>query len=222
LEQTIVEAIQQASGVSDFLRGATPSRKEFATTVLALQQAAEARIDSKIKFFERTAISPIARKFIEYAQEYLEDPEYVSDGKGGFYEIDMYSLGGLMDFQLNAAAMGSQELQRTKLNDFISAAGNLLGPESPPSLRVAILKRIALTLDLDNPEEFLNELDKAAQGTGVPNPGGMPSAGGSLSADANGGLGNLAAALASAQGSAMQTPVGNGGPQPNYALLQGG
>ncbi len=176
LQEILMQAGRDATGISDFLRGANPSRKEFASTVMALQQAAEARIDSRIKEHEKTGLSDIAAKFVECAQNYLVDPEFLELSDGGYELIDMCSIQGLMDFKLHAAAMGVKELERTSIVDFAGNIAQILGQEAPPEIRFTLVKALAKTFE-NLPEEINETLDKyigmqnALPGGAPPNPG---------------------------------------------------
>lgn len=166
LQRTVIEAIQQTTGISDMLRGATPPRKEFATTVLALQQAAEARIDSKIKMCEKTTIVPIAQTMLRCAQEYLTQAENIPDAtqENGFDEIDMYRIQGVFDLKMRASSMGMKELQRAALNDLVPSLAQLMPQQvGSPTLSLTILKALLSTFDLDVGEELNAEIDKSIQ-----------------------------------------------------------
>jgi len=181
MEQILMQGIERATGQSDYSRGATPQRKEFATTVLAIQQAADIKIDASIKHYERTAISPIAKGMIECAQEYLYEPTYIPTEQGNFDEIDLYGIQGLMDFKLNAAAMGISELRRSQLHDFTQDAAQLFGPQMPGILRLQILKSIADTYDgLEEIVGATNELIQQLQVLQATGAGQQQSVGGNL------------------------------------------
>lgn len=221
-QEMIMQSANLATGIQDTQRGASPSRKEFATTVLALQQAAEARIDFKIKLFERTWLAPLARTYVEMAQQYLDEPEYVPDPESetGFSEIDMYQLQGLMDFETHASAMGAKELQRASLNDFAVTLSSLM-PEAPPEVRLKLARSIADTYD--GLEEFVEELVKL-EGQGQPQPG-IPAEGAPGGAFPGGGassppgLAGLAEAFANSQAAAVPPNAGAGGMEPLLPLL---
>lgn len=161
LQQVLMENIERASGQSDYARGATPPRQEFATTVAFIQQAASKRQDASIKMYEKTAISPWAKKHIEWAQNYQHMPDYLENENGSFDEIDMYSLQGLMEFEVNAASMGLSELKRSQLHDFSQDVANIYGPNTPEILKLKILRNIADTFD--GLEELVKDVDEFIQ-----------------------------------------------------------
>ena len=167
LEQSLGEGIQQATGISDFLRGANPQRKEYASTVMALQQAAEARIDSQIKLYEKDSLVPLARAFIECAQAELDEPEPVSDPKDPtrLDTIDMWGIQGLLDYKVNATAMGVQEAQRAQLNDFAQAVNQVLGQQADPLLRQLVIRAMAQQYNAEGMQDLRNEIDAIIQQT---------------------------------------------------------
>lgn len=221
LEQFLLGATQQASGIYDMLRGtAQASATRSPTSVLALQQAAEARIDAKIKWFEKTAISPIARAFIECAQHYLDEPEFVADPSdpNAFEEIDMYSLQGLFDYRVNAASIGIKEMQRQSLTEFMQIAAQVIGPNMPPVLALRLVKAIANLNDgfeevvtlIDR--EITNQEQAATAGGGLAGPGPDPGPGaGSPLA----GLAEILAGAAPANGAAVGA---TGGMEPFFPV----
>lgn len=176
LQQIILENIDRATGQSDYSRGATPPRQEFATTVAFIQQAARTRNDSSIKIYEKTAFSPIAKKHIEWAQEYQYLPDYVPNENGSFDEIDMYSLQGLMEYEINAASLGLSELKRSQLHDFSQDVANIYGPNTPDVLKLKILREIANTFDglevlVKDVDQFIQQAEAQSQslpGLGIP------------------------------------------------------
>lgn len=225
LQEVLMQAGRDATGVSDFLRGANPSRKEFATTVMALQQAAEARLDSRIKEFEKSSISEIARGFIECAQEYLEDPEYIKNEDDSFSQIDMYMIQGLMDFNTNAAAMGIKELERTSLTDFASSVGQVLGETAPMDLRFVLVKAMASTFE-NMPEEVHVTLEryieqaKAQQAAAATTQGAGPQGlDGNQGIDGASGVAGPPEAVNPAQAGAGQAAPEGGGLESAFALF---
>lgn len=198
----LTQMLNQSSGVQDYSRGVTPPRKEFATTVMALQQAAEARIDFKIKVDEITWLSPQAMLMLKCAQHELDEPDYVltgektPDGEDVYDEIDMYAIQGLHEMSVSAAARGRQEMQRASLVDFTASVAQLL-PDATIDLRVEIIKAVAQTYE--GMDEFVRKLDEVVQAAQNPNPQVPAGAAGNPQADGGAGLVPFAAALAQAQ-----------------------
>lgn len=168
----LVGALQQASGIQDYLQGATPQRQEYATTVLALQNASEARIDCQIKWAERETISQVGRKFIECAQFNLTDYEYVANEGNELEKYDLNDIQGLMDFTINGASAGVNDLKRGAYMDFAKIIGELLGDAMPMEVRVELSRKVAQTFDgLEGLDEILSTLQGQLSG-GPQVPGG--------------------------------------------------
>lgn len=207
LMQFLMQMGNQASGIHDMLRGVTAPRQEFATTVMALQQAAEARVDSKIKNGDKTWLSPTARAFISCAQEELDEAEYVPDpsNPGSFFEVDMYGLQGLLDYNTSAAGAGIKEIQRAGYNDFIGVVPQLV-PELPAPMRIDLAIAVAKTYEgMGEVIEQLLQLKKATAGAASPD--GQALAGGinpTAGFSGESGLDNLATSLAKAQEAYIQ------------------
>lgn len=218
MEEMIGNLFQQGSGISDYMRGANPQRKEFASTVMALQQAGEARFDSGIKFLERTGLVEIARTFIACAQANLDEPELVPDPNDPtqLEAIDMYALQGAFDFKIHAAAMGIQEAERAQLNDLGQSLNQVLGQAADPVLRLTVYRAMVARANPEFAKAVIDEIDRqidavrqqqaaqqqqqaaAAQQPGIP-----PGAGGQGPPAGPGpgaGMADLASLFAGAQG----------------------
>lgn len=162
--QMLVGAMQQASGIQDYLQGQTPQRQEYATTVLALQNASEARIDCQIKWAERETISEIARKMIECAQYNLTEPEYIPNQSGQLEGYTLDQIQGLYDFQIHGVSSGVQDLKRQAFMDFAKIIGELLGEMMPMSVRIELARKVATTFDgLEGTDEILAALQSPPQ-----------------------------------------------------------
>lgn len=211
MHQLFSTTMQSTAGINDYLRGANPPRKEFATTVIALQQASEARIDTKIKMFEKLGLASIASKFIEVAQYELMEPEYVYNKQTkDFASYWAQDIEGLMDIDTHASSMGMNELTRQQLTEFAQIAGQLLGPETPVQARVEILKSIGKTFNNDDIDEAMKSVSQFLQqqqqqpNQVSPTPG---QAGPTIGVTPQSNIPGLANTIAAAQGQAPGGPA---------------
>lgn len=199
--KALMEFTQLASGVQDFTRGATAPRKEYATTVTSLQQAAEARFDAKFKLWGNTALVEIPRAMIECAQEYQDEPDYVprTGNPNVLDEIDMYKLQGLFTYRVGYSGTALNEMKRAALNDFTPLATALLANDMPVELRLQLLMDVAKTNH--GFEEVAQTLEQALArlapqpGAGEPLPGGAAPVPGGAGPDGSGGLEGLVGLL---------------------------
>lgn len=219
LVQFLLQMGNQTSGIHDMLRGQTAPRQEFATTVMALQQASEARIDSQIKHGDKTWLSPTAQGFIECAQEELDEPEYLQGPDQTWEEIDMYSLQGAYEISYAAQGAGVKEIQRAGLNDMMATLPKLL-PELSLKPRLDLAIAVAKTYEgtgelIENLVRFKEEV-AAGVNPGIPGAGIPPGAG----VGGPPGLDGLAAAVAGAQeGYSGQNPGAQEGMEPPQPVL---
>lgn len=153
-----------ATGINDYARGGNAPRKEYATSILALQTASEARIDGRIKQDENGWLSPIGQMFIELAQDELDEPEHILVDKDSntWETILMDQIQGQMDIQVSASAGGMNEIARQQLVEFSQTAAQLIGPQAPMQMRVEMLRGIAATFNNENIMQVMDNLDKFA------------------------------------------------------------
>lgn len=177
----LIGALQTASNIQDYLQGQTPQRQEYASTVVALQQASEATIDEGIKWKSKEWLVEEARIMMIQAQEYLENPSYVPDREGNLHPIDRMSLQGILGAKCASAATGMNELQRSSLMDFAGIMGKLLADMLPYEARVRLVEELAKTYDgLEGLRDVLRIIaTQPPAPVGQPGqPAGQPGAGG--------------------------------------------
>jgi hypothetical protein len=76
-EQIIKNDMQYISGVSEFSRGATPQRKETATTVTTIQEAANVLFNYTIGVIERTGLLALADDYKKLNQQYMTQDKII-------------------------------------------------------------------------------------------------------------------------------------------------
>lgn len=211
VEQFLLQQANQVSGIHDMLRGATAPRQEFATTVMALQAAAEAKVDSAIKLADKTWLNPIAKTFTECGQAYLEEPEYIPNPDGGFYEIDLSMIQGMVGFDCPSVVAGIPETERASLNDFMAIAGTIvpeLAAEPYLPFRINLLMAAARThVGLEHVVEQLERIKTDHErATGAAAAGGQPG----LLSNAGAGMAGFANAIAASQAQYAQGTNGTG------------
>lgn len=80
-EESITSDMQNVSALHDYARGVAPRRKETATGIIRLQQAAQARSEWMIRKIDEYVLMPLARRILVYLRQYLAQSDYAKDRK---------------------------------------------------------------------------------------------------------------------------------------------
>lgn len=115
-EQLIRFDIENATGNHGYSQGQTPSRRETATTVLALQRASGTRFTLKIRWNEEAAIRRMARMMLRNAQEFMPPVRWVRiTGQQMPVELHRDQIQGDYDFVPAASSAEPREAKRAQL-----------------------------------------------------------------------------------------------------------
>lgn len=96
----IEQQTQNVLGVFDYIKGATPSRAETATTVTSLQEAANMRFKQKIRTIEVMGLRELGRFMIQLNQQFVDRERVIRIvGEEGqmFFEVDPGEINGEFD-----------------------------------------------------------------------------------------------------------------------------
>lgn len=120
-EERLITDIQNVTGEWEYGRGQTPQRRETATGIIRLQQAANIRFDSIVKRVEFGTIRTLAKLFIWYAYHFLPphkfarivgEEQFMKMNGMRFYEMSAYDIMRQYDFQpLGSSTSAVKELR---------------------------------------------------------------------------------------------------------------
>jgi len=187
--QDLVHDMESTTGMWPYARGATPRRRETATGIIRLQQAAQARPELGIRKLDEYILKPLCRRLIIYLREHLDRDDYEKiigrDNRSEeFYNLTVDDIKRGLQIQPLTESISS--IKEIDTNQFLQAYDRLI--QMPDINRVALVKQLLLKLGQRNIKELLpqqtsrpaQELTKqtmadmqAAQVGGAP-PGGRP------------------------------------------------
>lgn len=118
-EQVIKQDIQFVSAVSEYARGATPQRKETATTVTTIQDAANIVFNYIIMVIEITGLLPIADAIKKLNQQYIDEEKVVRlfdvpAGEWNYKTVTPAEIQGSYDVVSSSPRLESQQTKENK------------------------------------------------------------------------------------------------------------
>ena len=178
-EEIIKRDIDNAVGEYEYSRGALPPRKETATGIVRLQQAANVRFDTVVKMLEFTVIRHIAKMFLWLDYQFLPKEDLVKIlGPNDYMKLNADELYA-QDIdtvlkQYNFQPMGSSTtaIKEVRIQQIMQAYK--LFNQDPLINQVALRKMVFDVLDLKNEDELLQPLPPPSPmmpGAGGPQPG---------------------------------------------------
>jgi hypothetical protein len=131
-EDVIKQDMQYISGVSEFSRGATPQRKETATTVTAIQDAANILFNYTISVIERTGLLSLGDAVKKLNQQYIQEEKVIrllniQSGEWEYGQVDPESVQGSYDVKSvtpRLEAEGNKEIKRNQLLEMMNLFTN--------------------------------------------------------------------------------------------------
>lgn len=159
-ENIVKNDIQEATGVWDYAKGATPSRAETATGISKLQQAAFNRFALKIQNIMQTGVKPLVRFFIQLDQQFLTKAQAVRiAGEKGWDFKDVSAADIPLEYDLveNIGAIEyNKDLRRQQL---------LMVSQTPimnlPNIRKDELQKEILDELVDDPDRIVGPIQAA-------------------------------------------------------------
>jgi hypothetical protein len=193
-EEALTYDIQNILSFWNMSRGATPKRRETATGIIRLQQAAQARNEWHLRKLDAYILQPLCKRIITYIRNYLPEADAVAiagneyaEPISEFYQLDPGDIKRLIHVRPMTDSISS--VKEIDTNQFIQAFDRLI--QIPGVNQIALIKVLLQKLGQRNIKEII-----AA----------MPSGGGQDATNAA-----IQAAMASKGKGAMGAGVGAGG-----------
>lgn len=166
-EQSLIYDLQSVLSFWDYGRGATPRRKETATGIIRLQQAAQARNEWHLRKLDQYVLQPLCRRIITYLRESLPKPdalaivgEEYADGISRFFDLDTRDLRRLLHIRPMTDSISS--IKEIDTNMFLQAFDRLIKVQGVNV--TALIKILLQKLGQRNIKEII---------TAVPTPAGQ-------------------------------------------------
>jgi ribosomal protein L12E/L44/L45/RPP1/RPP2 len=130
-EQSLIYDLQSVLSFWDYGRGATPRRKETATGIIRLQQAAQARNEWHLRKLDAYVLQPLCRRIITYLRESLPKADAVAivgkeyaEGINRFYALETRDLRRLLHVRPMTDSISS--IKEIDTNMFLQAFDRLI------------------------------------------------------------------------------------------------
>lgn len=156
--------MQSVSSMWDYARGGTPRRRETATGIVRLQQAAQARNEWMLRKIDYYILQPLAKRIIIALRENLTREDYEAIiGKDNhadeFYRLSTSQLKRVL--QIEPMSESIMSIKEVELNSLIQAFDRLV--TMPEVNRSALIKQLLLRLGQKNIKEILPMLSEFGQ-----------------------------------------------------------
>jgi len=163
-EASLQYDMQNVSNMWDYARGATPRRRETASGIIRLQQAAQGRNEWTLRKIDSYVLQPACKRLLVYLREYLPRAEYeaiVGPGSRAdeFYTLDIEKIKRF--FQVQPMTESIQSLKEMNLNMFMQAFDRLI--KMPMVNHIALIKQLLIKLGQKNIKEILPMLSQEGQ-----------------------------------------------------------
>jgi len=165
-EQSIIYDIQNVTSMWDYARGATPKRRETASGIIRLQQAAQGRNEWLLRKLDYYIFQPFGRRMLVYLRENISRSDYAAvignkNHADEFFALDPEQLKRMIQVQPMTESIVS--VKELNVNQFMQAFDRLIqiqGVNVP-----ALLKALLLKLGQKNIKEILPMLSEQGQET---------------------------------------------------------
>lgn len=163
-EQSLIYDLQSVLSFWDYGRGATPRRKETATGIIRLQQAAQARNEWHLRKLDAYILQPLCRRIITYVREMLPmadalsivGEEYAS-GLKRVWDISSSDLQRLLHIRPMTDSISS--VKEIDTNMFLQAFDRLI--RIPTVNHTALIKVLLQKLGQRNIKEIISQVPTA-------------------------------------------------------------
>ena len=164
-EQSLIYDLQSVVSFWDYGRGATPRRKETATGIIRLQQAAQARNEWHLRKLDAYILQPLCRRIITYVRESLPQqdslaivgPDY-ADSIKEFYDLSTADLKRLL--QVRPLTDSISSVKEIDTNQFLQAFDRLIRIQGVNT--TALIKVLLQKLGQRNIKEILSAVPTQA------------------------------------------------------------
>lgn len=163
-EQIIKQDIQYISAVSEYSRGATPQRKETATTVTTIQEASNVVFNYIIMVLEITGLLPLADAIKKLNQQYVTESKVIrlfdsATGQWDYPEITPDSIQGDYDVVSTSPRMEAQTTKENKRQQMLDMFNMFTSNEltKPYVNAQEFMKKILDSYDIKDYEKLIQE-----------------------------------------------------------------
>jgi len=156
--------MQSVTSMFDYARGGTPRRKETATGIIRLQQAAQSRTEWILRKIDFQVLQPLARRIINSLREWLSKEDYISiigpdNHANEFYDLDQEKLKKMFQIQpMTESIVGVKEIN---LNMMIQSFDRLI--QLPEVNRPALVKQLLQKLGNKDIKQIIPMMSEMGQ-----------------------------------------------------------
>ena len=167
--------MQNISAMWDYARGGTPRRRETATGIIRLQQAAQSRNEWQLRKIDAYILQPLAKRIVVALREYLPREDYeaiigkdqvLPNGQvvkwnraDEFYGLDLDQLKRMLQVQPLTESIVS--IKEVELNAMLQAFDRLV--QLPEVNRTALIKQLLYRLGNKDVNSILPQLSGGGQ-----------------------------------------------------------
>lgn len=160
--------LQNITDLWDYARGATPRRRETATGIIRLQQAAQGRNEWVLRKIDFQILQPLCIRLLVYLREYLSRDDYneiVGKDRDGmnhaeeFYSLDPEKI--RRSFHVMPMTESIVSIKEVNMNQFLQAFDRLI--QVPEVNRVALVRQLLQKFGQQNIKEVLPMLSNQGQ-----------------------------------------------------------
>ena len=172
-EEIIKRDIDNAVGEYEYSRGALPPRKETATGIVRLQQAASVRFDTVVKMLEFTVIRHIAKMFLwldyqflppDQLKQILGEMDYTKYNGDTFYAQSIDSI--LKQYMFQPMGSSTTAVKEVRIQQIMQAYQLFNG--DPMINQLELRKMVLDVLDIKNETKLLQPPPPMLPGAGGP------------------------------------------------------
>lgn len=187
-QEVVVGRANDAIGQYGYGRGEQPARRETATGIVKLQEAAQNRDDLYNKLYEFTGIRPLGKKVVQIIREYMTQDQYeriIGEPDAGFYQYTQEELFQALDVVPQGTSITANK--ETRAQQVGEATDVLIGVDpmraqnnNPPfaiNLKKVLEEKLGV-LDIKSKDDILVDMPPPPPPQPAPPPqGGMPGPG---------------------------------------------
>lgn len=163
-EEKIKQDIQFVSSVSEYARGATPARKETATTVVSIQDASNTVFNYIIMVIENSGLLPIADRIKKLNQQYITEDRVIrlfntEKGAWEYPNISSEDIQGSYDVVSASPRMETQSTKEGRRAQLLEMFNTLTTNDLTKSyINVpAFIKKLMETYDISDIQSLMQE-----------------------------------------------------------------
>lgn len=165
-EESLIYDLQNITSMWDYARGGTPRRKETATGIVRLQQAAQSRNEWQLKKLDYQILTPLARRILVYIRENMPPEDFVEIVGENYYEAAEEFYGLTTEeirrfFSFMPMTESIVSLKEVDMNQFLQAFDRAI--QLPEVNRTALMKQLFLKLGQKDIKEILPMLSEMGQ-----------------------------------------------------------